>query len=95
MSDNDSIALIATLFFCVLPIIIAMVLRHQRRMAEIIHANRGITPETAVLVQQMQELRDLVAQQALIIDNVAQQQRSLLAQPNPDLSTRLEVRDYT
>jgi hypothetical protein len=70
----------ATLLFVVLPIVIAL-LAHQRKMAEIIHGKRGqqTLPDEnqARMLQEISQLKQLVSQQTLTLDNLQETQRQL------------------
>ncbi|RYG25373.1 hypothetical protein EON82_07390 [bacterium] len=53
--------------------IIAILTTHQRKMAELLHARYAapaINPETAALREEIRELKELVHQQAIAIDNL-------------------------
>lgn len=57
--------------------IIAILTNHQRRMAELIHGNRqhsGNAGEIDALRREVQELKEIVHQQTLAIDNISRYQ---------------------
>ncbi|MBV6457720.1 MAG: hypothetical protein HONBIEJF_00837 [Fimbriimonadaceae bacterium] len=73
--------------------IVAILTQHQRRMAEIIHANppnQLPSPEVEALRSEIRELKSLVHQQAIAIDNLA-----ALRQPaeSRSIETRLSAHD--
>jgi hypothetical protein len=53
--------------------IIAMLIKHQQRMAELIHQHHGpvLDPRIDALQRDMAELKDLIHQQALAIDGLS------------------------
>lgn len=50
---------------------VAVLLRHQRRMAELIHARPAPSADTEVLRNEIRELKALVHQQSIAIDRLA------------------------
>lgn len=69
--------------------IVAVLTNHQQKMAQILNSNAGDHTELAALRQEIAELKGLVHQQAISIDNLAGTQRSLSAPPPaPNLSER-------
>ena len=72
MSD-DMIGLAAVCMIFGTPII-GMLLRHQRKMAELFASQRpvsAINPETQALREEIRELKQLVYEQSIAIDNLA------------------------
>jgi predicted PurR-regulated permease PerM len=62
---------------------VAILTSHQRKMAELIHSNKGAQAEAdiAQLRREVQELKQLIHQQAIAMDNlVAIQSRSTAGQ---------------
>lgn len=57
--------------------IVAMLLDHQRKMAQLINSRIDDRPELEAMRQEMRDLRNLVNQQALVIDNLDAKVRSL------------------
>ena len=55
--------------------IISILVKHQQRMAEIIHSRSGSQAEVDELRQEVRELRARLDYQALAIDNLSGQQR--------------------
>ena len=66
--------------------IVAVLTKHQQRMAEIIHNNQGqnqlVGEEVAAIQKEIRELKALIHQQAIAIDNVATPRMS--APPAPE-----------
>ena len=63
---------------------------HTRKMAEI--ANRGSTTETEKrLAAEISELRQLVAQQAIILDDVSSMHRRLLERTSEDQALKSRI----
>lgn len=57
--------------------IIAILTHHQRKMAELIHGNKGnanTQAEFEALRREVQELKEVVHQQTLAIDNISRYQ---------------------
>ena len=72
MSD-DMIGLAAVVLIFGTPII-GMLLRHQRKMAELFATQQvglGVNAETMALREEIRELKELVHQQSIAIDNLA------------------------
>ncbi|MBX3119652.1 MAG: hypothetical protein KF784_11345 [Fimbriimonadaceae bacterium] len=59
--------------------IVAILTKHQQKMAELIHGNRNIqgSPEMDMLRREVAELKTLVHQQTMMIDEIAGNQRRL------------------
>ncbi len=57
--------------------IVAMLLDNQRKMAQLINSRIDDRPELEAMRQEMRDLRNLVNQQALVIDNLDAKVRSL------------------
>ena len=69
--------------------IVAILTAHQRRMAEIIHSNHGAQPgEIEALRHEIHELKQIVHQQAIALDNYTT--RQLSPPPIPEMAKRLE-----
>ncbi len=74
--------------------IIAILTRHQQKMAAIFQQNQGLAnqQENPQVAQELAELRGLINQQAISIDNLVASQRQLAAKldvPSADISQRL------
>lgn len=70
--------------------IVAVLTSHQQKMAQILNRNVGDHTELAALRQEIAELKALVHQQAINLDNLTGAQRSLIAPPpTTNLSERL------
>jgi hypothetical protein len=79
-------ALLIPILALLIPIV-AILTTHQRRMAELIHGSHRTAAgnaEIATLRQEMQELKEVVHQQTIAIDNI-----SRLALPSEPVSNRL------
>lgn len=71
--------------------ITAILTAHQRKMAAIFHAqrNRGMDSDVAArLSQEMSELKQIVAQQAIMLDDINTLHRRLLERDAGDESMR-------
>jgi hypothetical protein len=66
--------------------IIAILTKHQRQMAELIHSRQSpaINPETQAIREELRELKQLVYQQSIAIDN--------LARPLPSKESEIQSR---
>lgn len=72
LNSNDIAGLFATMMVLSIPIV-AILTKHQRKMAELVHQNAQpiANAETQMLRQEIQELKSLVHQQAIALDNLA------------------------
>lgn len=72
--------------------IIAILTSHQQRMAKILHESgqHGNNAEINALRGEVQQLRELVHQQAIQVDNLIQLQTRQSVNPSQDLQSRLE-----
>jgi hypothetical protein len=85
--SEDMIGLAAVVLLFGTPII-GMLLRHQRKMAELYaaqHVSHGVNPETMALREEIRELKELVHQQSIAIDNLA---RPMLVDERPQETVR-------
>lgn len=73
MPDAGQIALLIPIIIFMIPII-AILTAHQRRMAEIVHSRKGEPNEIAELRREVLELKQLIHQQAISIDNMVSRQ---------------------
>jgi hypothetical protein len=80
----DNVVAIAVVALAMLVPIIVVMLRHQQKMAMIFRQTPQVGYEDTVmrLSSEVSELRNLVTQQALAIDNLADGQRRMLAAIN-------------
>lgn len=62
--------------------IIAILTTHQRKMAELIHRNPNPNGEIDALRREVQELKEIVHQQTLAIDNISRYQLPATASQN-------------
>jgi len=91
---HDLGPIIAVIAFMSVPVI-AILTRHQQKMARIFqegHRNQG---QDAHVRQELAELRNLVAQQTIALDSMAQTQRALAARissESDEVQRRLNVR---
>jgi hypothetical protein len=82
MNIPDNVAaIITTLVFMMIPII-AILARHQQKMAYILNQGQGNVPNQAIaqLAAEVQDLRALVNQQTVTLDNLAESNRRIAAQ---------------
>ncbi|HWD38892.1 MAG TPA: hypothetical protein VG944_08600 [Fimbriimonas sp.] len=70
------IALFIPIIIFMIPIV-AILAWHQQRMAVIVHGERGAAGELEALRKEVFELRQLINQQALMLDSVNSAVRSL------------------
>ena len=88
---NDWIWVMIPLTALLIPIVVVFT-KHQQRMAEIYHQGSAERNEIAALGNEIRELKTLVHQQAITLDNLAATQRALSVPPAaPDLSERLST----
>lgn len=92
MPDAGTIALLIPIIIFMI-LIIAILTAHQRKMAEIVHSqkNAGQPGEIEALRREIYELKQLVHQQAIAMDNFVSRQAMPPATPPVDLSQRLDV----
>jgi Mg2+ and Co2+ transporter CorA len=72
MFDVDKIAIMIPIIALLIPVI-AILTTHQRKMAELIHGgtqNRQSSQEILALRHEIAELRSLVHQQSIAVDNL-------------------------
>lgn len=95
MIEEGTVAILVPIIIFMIPII-AILTAHQRKMAEIIHGKngqnmnpQGLNPsyasqqDMAMMREEMRQLRELVQNQTLAIDNLGTRQR------NEDISGRI------
>lgn len=88
---EDLIGLAAVLMIFGTPIV-AILTAHQRKMAQIIHENQRNqlpNPETQALREEIRELRSLVHQQAIAMDNIANRLAPSKRAEEPRLEERI------
>ncbi|MCU0315128.1 MAG: hypothetical protein MUC92_00900 [Fimbriimonadaceae bacterium] len=101
MFDPSSIAILIPIVALCIPIV-AILTAHQRRMAEIIHANNAHNvaenSELQALRYEIAQLRELVTSQALAVEQLRSEQRigqaSLMANPvaPPSAAEQIQAR---
>lgn len=69
--------------------IVAILTAHQRKMAEIIHQNRQPSGEIDALRHEIRELRSLVHQQSISLDDIRSRQAIGSSQPTTEIRERL------
>lgn len=72
---NDEVLAAMALVICALIPIVYMLIKHQQTMAKIIHENRTRTDDPLRL--EVEQLKQLVMQQAITLDSLAQENRQL------------------
>ncbi len=93
--EGDELAAVVTTLVVMMIPIVAILTRHQQKMAQIIHGDRSKTeslPESSNIQSELAELKSLVKSQALAIENLAAGQRQLqasLAEQNSEVNARL------
>ena len=83
--------LIAFGLFVLVPLV-GMLLRHQQRMANILHSQQPQQQVDPALLNELARLRDIIAQQSIALDNLQSSQRRLelqMAARPEQLSDRL------
>lgn len=78
--------------------LVAILTTHQRKMAELMHGKRGQlpNPEVESLRKEMAEVRQLLHQQMIAIDNIARTNSSLNGRsPEGTVRNRLESKEGT
>lgn len=82
--DSKDLAPILAFAIVAVIIIVRQMLSHQRQMAELIHRNNSVqnanAQEGSKMQQDMQDLKQLVQQQAIVIDNLSNKIDKLSAQ---------------
>ncbi len=77
--------------------IVAMLTKHQQKMAELLHGTQGVnSEETHRLRSEVNQLRDLVAQQTIALDDLRSSVRTIemnasssMSESSRDLQNRL------
>ena len=91
MNENELIiALVSTVALFSVPVV-AILVSHQRKMAEIIHGRRDqqLASNNEVIASEMQQLRQAIHQQTIALDSLTTQIRKGMASSNEPLSSRL------
>ena len=78
----EIIALFIPIVALLIPIV-AILVSHQQKMAQLYHKSPIDSPEVNSLRQEIAELKTLVHNQAITLDNIANSQKSLGAPPPP------------
>ena len=85
------------MFFALIPLLALMIpivvvfTKHQQKMAEIYHRGATGNEDILALRHEIAELKSLVHQQAITLDTLASNQKTLNAPPpSPNLSERLQ-----
>jgi hypothetical protein len=77
--DSNDLAPVLIMACIILPIIIRMMLVHQRKMAELVHQvnpaalNAQAAQDNVRLEREISELKQLVMQQSIALDNLSDQ----------------------
>jgi hypothetical protein len=70
--------------------IVAILTRHQRSMAELIHSRHATNPaELEAIRQEIRELRTILHSQTIALDDIRSQSQAPMA--DPSIQKRLEV----
>lgn len=89
---EELIAIILGGIFLMIPIV-AILTKHQQRMAELVRPNshppQGNPAELEMMRRDMEQLKQLVMQQTIAIDNLANQNRELGARLNATVQERV------
>lgn len=87
----DQMALMIPITALIIPIV-AILTKHQRDMAVMYHTNhqQGSNAEVDALRRQVEDLRQMVAQQTLALDDIRMSQRQLASNATEALKQRLE-----
>jgi hypothetical protein len=89
MNEEKLIVITIITGACVLLPIVYMLIKHQQTMAKIIHERQGQNDDG--LRSEVEQLKQLVMNQTLALDNLAQQQRELARPPVADPVERLNA----
>lgn len=87
--NEEVLAALAIVITALIPIVY-MLIKHQQTMARIIHENKGRNDDP--LRGEVEQLKQLVMQQTIALDNLAQQHRQLLSQPSTPAVEPLSAR---
>jgi len=77
----------------IIAILITAFTKHQQRMAEIIHASHAAQQNPAIdqLRMEVRELKEIVASQAIALDNLADVQRKMLGVGSATLPSEQQI----
>ncbi len=90
LQSDDIVGIMAILVVFAIPIV-AVLTRHQQRMAQILHDRQGAQPlVTDRLAEELAHIRQVLAQHTIALDNLAIAQRQLATQSSLKLESRLE-----
>lgn len=88
--DPEVIAAMGLVVAMFIPIV-AILVKHQQKMAEIIHRSAPADQQGESLRREVEDLKRLLHQQAIQMDSLLHSQRSAVAPPqSTELSSRLE-----
>jgi hypothetical protein len=89
MLDPGVIAMAVPIIALMIPIV-AILTRHQRSMAELIHSKSAVAPnELDAIRQEIRELRTILHSQTIALDDI--RSRSMAQPADPSIQNRLEV----
>lgn len=93
-AENMASVLVPMVIFMI-PIV-AILTKHQQRMAELIHGNRqgAPNPEIDMLRHEVAELKSLVHQQTLVLDEIAQRRNELPSNTPPAMPAQSDTGNY-
>jgi len=86
--NEEVLAALSVVILAMIPIVY-MLVKHQQAMARIIHERKG--SEDEALRREVDQIKQLLVQQTLAIDNLAQQQREFSRPPVPDVVERIQA----
>lgn len=76
MPEPGQIAIFIPIIALMIPIV-GMLVRHQQKMAEIMHSSRASLPEVEMLRREVADLKGLVHQQSIEIDSLSDWRKAL------------------
>ena len=89
LQGDDLIGVLAILVVFALPII-AVLTRHQQRMAQILHDRQGAQPlATDRLAEELAHIRQVLTQHTIALDNLAEVQRKTAQTTQDEISNRI------
>lgn len=87
--NEEVLAAMSLVLFALVPIVYILV-KHQQTMARIIHENKGRNDDP--LRGEVEQLKQIVMQQTIALDTLAQQHRQLLSQTSTPPAEPLSAR---
>jgi hypothetical protein len=83
VDDELFFFILGVLFLLIVPFVVSILVKHQQRMAEIVRGQHAAQQDSA-LAQEVRELRQMLAQQSIALDSLAQNQKALVRKLEDD-----------